>query len=101
MVDSEQVLKRPPEQDQEIQIQNGSDSGTKISDEENDYLKDIYNNPRSPVVFSEFQKIYKLIKNEGKDIKPQKLKVWLSKQEAYTSHYPARRKFPRPRLLAF
>ena len=85
----------------ETRIQNGSDSGTKISDEESDYLKDIYYSPRSPVAFSSFQKIYKFIKQEGKNIKPKKLKVWLSKQEAYTSHYPARRKFQRPRVLAF
>ena len=84
MAESKQVLENPQEQDPEIKIQTGSDSGTKISNEENNYLKDIYYNPRSPVAFSGFQKIYKFIKNEGKDIKPQTLKVWLSKQEAYT-----------------
>ena len=42
----------PVEEEVETGIQNGSDSGTKISDEENDYLKDIYYNPQSPFAFS-------------------------------------------------
>ena len=62
------------EEEVETGIQNGSDSETKISDEENDYLKGIYYNPRSPVAFSGFHKMYKFIKNEGKDIKPKKTK---------------------------
>ena len=35
----------PVEEEVETRIQNGSDSGTKISDEESDYLKDIYYSP--------------------------------------------------------
>ena len=38
-------------EEQTGQIRNGSNSGTKISDEENDYLNGIYYNPRSPVTF--------------------------------------------------
>ena len=34
-------------------------------------------------------------------IKPKKLKVWLSRQEPYTSHHPVRRRFQRPRVIAF
>ena len=68
---------------------------------ENDYLNGIYYNPRSPVAFSGFQRIYKFLNYEEKEIKPRKLKVWLSKQEAYTSHFPARRNFQRPRVLTF
>ena len=51
--------------------------------------------------FQQFSKNLQIYKTEGKGYKPKKLKVWLSKQEAYTSHYPARRKFKRPRVLAF
>ena len=102
MSEEEQRLARSSEiEEQTGQIRNGSNSGTKISDEENDYLNGIYYNPRSPVAFSGFQRIYKFLKDEGKEIKPKKLKVWLSKQEAYTSHFPVRRKFQRPRVLAF
>ena len=102
MSEEEEATERSSEkEEQEKQIRNGSNSGTKISGEENDYLNDIYYNPRRPVAFGGFQIIYKFLKVEGKEIKPRKLKVWLSKQEAYTSHYPARRKFKIPRVLVF
>ena len=82
--------------------QNGSNSGTKISDEEDQILTDAYYNPRSPVTFSGMQKIYKFLKIGGIDsIKPKKLKMWLSRQEAYTSHHSARRRFQRPCVIAF
>ena len=101
---SEEEQRRPSASEREEQtgqIRDGSNSGTKISDEENDYLNDIFYDPRSPVAFSGFQRIYQFLKDEEKEIKPKKLKVWLSKQEAYTSHFPAGRKFQRPRVLAF
>ena len=47
----------PVEEEVETGIRNGSDSGTKISDQENGYLKDIYYNPGSPVASSGFHKI--------------------------------------------
>ena len=82
--------------------QNGLNSGTKISDEEDQILTDVYYNLRSPVAFSGMQKIYKFLKMKGVDsIKPRKLKVWLSRQEPYTSHHPTRRRFQRPRVIAF
>ena len=34
-------------------------------------------------------------------IKPRKLKIWLSRQEPYTSHHSARRRFQRPRVISF
>ena len=77
--------------------QNGSNSGTKISDEEDQFLTDAYYNPRSPVAFSGMQKFYKFLKMRGMDsIKLRKLKIWLSRQEPYTSHHSARRRFQRP-----
>ena len=77
--------------------QNDLNSGTKISDEEDRILTDVYYNLRSPVAFSGMQKIYKFLKMKGVDsIKPRKLKVWLSRQEPYTSHHPTRRRFQRP-----
>ena len=66
-------------EEQTGQIRNGSNSGTKISDEENDYLQGIYYNPRSPVTFSGFQRMYEFLKDWGKEIKPKRLNVWLSK----------------------
>ena len=82
--------------------QNGSSTGTKISDEEEQILTDAYYNPRSPVAFSGIKKIHKYLKNKGiETIKPKKLKIWLSKQEAYTSHPSARRRFQRPWVIAF
>ena len=82
--------------------QNGLNSGTKISDEEDRILTDVYYNLRSPVAFSGMQKIYKFLKMKGVDsIKPRKLKAWLSRQEPYTSHHLTRRRFQRPRVIAF
>ena len=91
------------EQGRELDVhQSGSSSGTKISDEEEQILTDIYYNPRSPVAFGGIQKILKYLKSEGiETIKPKKLKIWLSRQEAYTSHRSARRRFQRPRVIAF
>ena len=57
MTEQQQVIERPSENEEEERwIWNGSNCGTKISDEENDYLNYIY---YSPVAFSGFQKIYK------------------------------------------
>ena len=79
--------------------QNGSNSGTKISDDEDQIMTDAYYN--SPVAFGGMQKIYKFLKMRGIDsITPKKVKIWLSRKEAYTSHHFARR-FQRPRVIAF
>ena len=91
------------EKGKKLTDQTGSNSGIKISDEEEKYLKDIYYNTKSPVAFSGFQKINKFIKKnkEKESITPKKLRIWLSKQEAYTSFFPSKRRFKRPRVIAF
>ena len=65
------------EQERESDIdQNGSNSGTKISDEEEQILSNAYYNPRSPVAFSGIKKIYKYLKMKGiETIKQKKLMV--------------------------
>ena len=84
---------------------NGSNSGIQISDEKQEYLRNLYYNTESPVAFSSLQKIFDFIKqnhnSETPKIKRRELEIWLSKQEAFTSHKGVRRKFKRPKVIAF
>ena len=85
--------------------QNGSSIGIKVSDDVKNVLNQLFYNPRSPVAFSGVDKIYNYFKNnkdEFQDFKTltrKDIKMWLNKQEAYTSHRPIRRKFRRPRVI--
>ena len=59
------------------------------------------------MAFSGLDKIYNYLKNNKDELdnfqklSRKELKMWLSKQEAYTSHHPVRRKFRRPRVISF
>ena len=86
----------------------GSKNGLKVSNEIENKLKALYYDPRSPVAFGGVDKIYRYLKkNEMKnltdheDLTRKKLKIWLSKQDTYTSHHPVRRRFRRPKVIAF
>ncbi len=63
------------------------------------YLENIYFNPKHPAAYAGFNKLYKFVKSDRKDISKKQLKDWLGKQEAYTSHQPVIRKFKRPRVI--
>ena len=86
---------------------NGSSTGIKISDDVENVLNQLFYNPRSPVAFSGVNKLYNYLKNNKNEIhnlqklSRKEIKIWLSKQEAYTSHHPVRRKFRRPRVISF
>ena len=59
------------------------------------------------MTFSGVDKIYNYLKNnkdefgDFKKLSRKDIKMWLSKQEPYTSHHPVRRKFRRPRVISF
>ena len=86
--------------------QNGSNIRTKLSDDVENKLSQLYYNPRSPVPFNGIDTIYNYLKDKKgfeklSQLSRRDVKIWLSKQEAYTSHHPVRRKFPRPKVISF
>ena len=84
------------------QNQNGLKNGKEKSAENELYLQEIYYDTRHPASFSSIEKLYNYKKfNSNKKISRKDIKIWLSKQESYTAHRPVRRRFKRPRVLAF
>lgn len=67
--------------------------------EQKEYLKNIYFDPRNPLSFSGINKFWNGIKKEEKVTRAQ-LKNWLLEQDVYTSHFPAKRKFKRPKTVS-
>ncbi len=65
-----------------------------------DYLTSIYFDPKYPGSFSGPDKLYNIVKSEGKfKIKKQDVRQWLQDQEAYSLTRYARRKFKRSRVI--
>ena len=60
-----------------------------------------YLNPGQPGSFSGLETFFRALKNEGQKPKKSKIKNWLLQQDAYTLHKPARKKYPRNRVIAF
>ena len=63
------------------------------------YLESIYFDPSNPAAFSGLEKVWRVIKRDAKVTKKQ-LKEWLRAQDSYTSYFPIRRKFKRPRTIS-
>ena len=71
-----------------------------LSPQEEEYLEEIYFNPEHPGSFGGENKLYRVIKEEGRfPITHKKLRKWLSSQETYTLHKPARRKYSRRPII--
>ena len=70
-----------------------------LTKEQRKYLSSIYFDPANPASFSGLEKIWKLIKAEGKVTKKQ-LYQWLREQDTYTSYFPLKRNFKRPRTIS-
>ena len=62
-------------------------------------LHSIYYNPSSPASFSTAEKLYKAAKRQNPDITFEDVKDWLSGENTYTLHKPARRRFSRERVF--
>lgn len=60
-------------------------------------LAEIYYNPKTG--YSSFDKLYSQAKNIDKNIKKKDVKVWLEQQPTYTLHRPARKRYPRNKVL--
>ena len=64
------------------------------------YLEDIYFNPSHPAALTSPEKLYKVVKKEGKyNISRNKIKQWLQTQDEYTKHRAIKRKFNRRRTV--
>ena len=64
------------------------------------YLKTIYYNPSHPASFAGPQKLYKVVKDEGKyDISMHKVRKFLQNQDSYSLHKPVRRRFTRNHVI--
>lgn len=66
-----------------------------------DYLRKIYYDPKHPASFAGPQKLYKVVKNEGKfNIGMHKIRKFLHNQESYSLHKPVRRRFQRNHVVS-
>ena len=64
------------------------------------YLKSIYFNPSHPASYEGINKLYDVVKKEGKfKISREKIKNWLQSQVSYSLNKPVSRKFRRGRVL--
>ena len=62
-------------------------------------LKSIYYNPSHPASFSTAEKLYKYAKRKIFDLTFDEVKDWLSGENTYTLHKPARRNFEREKVF--
>jgi hypothetical protein len=66
-----------------------------------DYLKTIYYDPKHPGAFSGPQKLYTVVKSEGKlDIGMHRIRKFLHNQESYSLHKPVRRRLRRNHVVS-
>ena len=62
----------------------------------NNYLSELYYNPKNPASFGGPSKLYQAVKNR---YSLKQVRDWLQGQEAYSLHRPVRRTFPTNRVL--
>ena len=67
--------------------------------EKEEYLREIYLDPRKPTSFGGVDKLYRYIKDQGHDISKSDIKKWLSKQTTYFLYRKVVRKFKRPKVI--
>ena len=65
-----------------------------------EYLTQLYYNPKRAGALGGVERLYRDVKKEGKyDISRAQLKKWLMKQDTYTLHKQARRRYKRNRVI--
>ena len=63
-------------------------------------LTNIYLDPSQPVSFGGLDAVYRAVKVRGKNkISRKQVREWLSQQDVYTFHKPARRRYKRSRVI--
>ena len=64
------------------------------------YLKSIYFDPSHPASFGGPDRLYKIVKKEGKyTISHSQIKKWIQKQESYSRNKGVKRNFQRGRVI--
>ena len=65
-----------------------------------EYLNNVYHNPDHAASFTSPDKLYKIVKQEGRyNISQRKIRKWLQKEEPYTLHREVRRKKDYDRVI--
>ena len=65
-----------------------------------EYLSNVYYNPKRPGSFGGAESLYRDVKDEGRfKLSREQISNWLMKQDTYTLHAPARRHFKRNRVI--
>ncbi|CAH3121943.1 unnamed protein product, partial [Porites lobata] len=65
-------------------------------------LTSIYLDPSQPASFGGLDAVYRAVKEKGKNkISHKQVRGWLSQQDVYTLHKPARRHYKRSRVIVF
>ena len=63
-------------------------------------LTSIYLDPSQPASFGGLDAVYRAVKEKGKNkISRKQVREWLSQQDVYTLHKPARRRYKRSRVI--
>ena len=63
-------------------------------------LTSIYLDPSQPTSFGGLDAVYRAVKEKGKNkISRKQVPEWLSQQDVYTLHKPARRRYKRSRVI--
>ena len=70
-----------------------------LTKEQQDFLANIYFNPKNAAAFSGLEKFWQAIRSSGVVTKKQ-LKLWLREQDTYTAFFPLKRKFERPKTIS-
>lgn len=72
-----------------------------LTKEQKDHLEKIYFDPSNPVSFSGLDKLWNALKKNNRyDISKRQLKDWLLTQDTYTSYFPRKINFKRPRTIS-
>ena len=65
-------------------------------------LTSICLDPSQPASFGGLDAVYRAVKEKGKNnVSRKKFRDWLSQQDVYTLHKPARRRYQRRRVIVF
>lgn len=65
------------------------------------YLSEIYYKPEHPASYGSVEKLYRQSVKDAKSYTRDDIREWLRKQESYTRHYPARRRYRRSRVMTY
>ena len=67
----------------------------------NEYLTDIYYDPKHPAAFSTVDKLYNASRKDGKSYSRADVERFLLEQDTYTLYKPQRKRFPTRKTKAY